>query len=572
MPSANNIPAFEVALAEHGFTQQEIIKGKGSEPYNHNTYPTDNTNSLVIKPIPGAASGADRYDKLLTLVELAKQHGCALYPISTGKNWGYGAAIPTFNNAVLLDLSNFDQISGYNPIAHQVTVEPGVTQQALYEFLLHQGDNHWMDATGGPKNSSILGNTLEWGFGHTPKGEHGKNILNITAIIPWAMDESASIISSGLNGTFNPVQEDPRVVGLGPEANGLFIQSNLGIVLTMTLTLLPKPDEFCAYFIDIPDNKFSDYVKLGHCLRANGVIHSASHIGNKHKAIQMALKFYPFEEAKGETPLPDNIGQKVCKKYGLADWTASGGLYGTANQIEAYKADLNKAISELGLKAQYINDKTLGVAEKLRHFLYRTSLGGLIFRIVSLIPGRLKVIFNKLAMFDDLKALYYLKKGVPTNRFVSTVYWRSNLPKEVSTEDNDPTAVKAGFIWVAPSTPISPDKVLPLTDLITDICTRFKFEPAISLTLLNERAAECVVSLSYDLSSESESKQAMLCHEEIIKHSAEKGYIIYRLSTESNKMELTPYLRQDFKRLDLKNLLDPENVIAPDRYRNIFVK
>ena len=389
----------------------EIISGKEGEHYNHNTYPSDCSSGLVVKPIPQATSGPERYHKLVTLVELAKQLGCALYPISTGKNWGYGAAIPTFENAVLLDLSNYDRISGYTPLAHQVTVEPGVTQQALYEFLRQQGDHHWMDATGGPKNSSILGNTLEWGFGHTPKGEHGKNILNITAIVPWAKGEPASIVSSGLNGTFDPNHEDPRVVGLGPEASGLFIQSNLGIVLTMTVTLLPKPDEFCAYFIDIPDNKFSDYVKLGHRLRANGVIHSASHIGNKHKAIQMALKFYPFDEAKGETPLPENISEQVCTKYGLADWTASGGLYGTTNQIKAYKEDLNEAISELGLKAQFINDKTLGVAEKLRNFLYHTSFGGLVFRIVSTLPGKLKVIFNKLAMFDDLKALYHLKKG-----------------------------------------------------------------------------------------------------------------------------------------------------------------
>ena len=74
------------------------------------------------------------------------------------------------------------------------------------------------------------------------------------------------------------------------------------------------------------------------------------------------------------------------------------------------------------------------------------------------------------------------------------------------------------------------------------------------------------------MSSKNESEQAMLCHEAILKQSADKGYIIYRLSTESNKMVLNEYLRQDFKRLDLKNMLDPENIIAPNRYRNIFVK
>ena len=572
MPSTNVDPNFKVFLLEHGFSENEFIDTEGLTGYNGNTYAPAHTSILAIRPVPESDEKSLRYKKILTLVEAAKKFHYPLYPISKGKNWGYGAALPTFDGAILLDLSNFNRISGYNKTTHQITVEPGVTQQDLYEFLLQNGDEHWMDATGGPTTSSILGNTLEWGFGHTAKGEHGKNVLNMSVVIPWSKNHEATVVSTGLNGTYSPINDDHRVVGLGPESHALFIQSNLAIVLDMTLTLLPKPDDFCAYFVDIPEHKFADYIALGHKLRANGVIHSASHIGNKHKAIQMALKFYPFDKANNQTPLPEDIGQQVCEKYGLADWTASGGIYGTARQIAAFKADLKEAIGELGLKAQFINDRTLGVARKLRHFLYHTKIGKFVYNVVSHLPGRLKVVFNKLAMFDDLEALYYLKKGVPSNRFVSTVYWRANLPESVSTQEHDPTQVKAGFIWVAPSTAISANKVLPLVDLITEACHKFKFEPAISLTLLNERAAECVVSLSFDMSDENESEQAMLCHQEIIHSGAQQGYIIYRLSTESNNMDLTPYVSQDFKRLDLKHLLDPENIISPNRYRNIFVK
>ncbi|HJP34531.1 MAG TPA: FAD-binding protein, partial [Gammaproteobacteria bacterium] len=48
-----------------------------------------------------------------------------LYPISRGKNWGYGDACPTTDGAAIVDLSRMNQIVEVNTDLAYCVVEPG---------------------------------------------------------------------------------------------------------------------------------------------------------------------------------------------------------------------------------------------------------------------------------------------------------------------------------------------------------------------------------------------------------------------------------------------------------------
>src|SRR5437868_1110072 len=74
-------------------------------------------------------------EEVQACVRIANRRGVALYPISSGKNWGYGSRVPAADHCALLDLSRMDRIVDFNEDLAYVTVEPGVRQRQLFEFL-----------------------------------------------------------------------------------------------------------------------------------------------------------------------------------------------------------------------------------------------------------------------------------------------------------------------------------------------------------------------------------------------------------------------------------------------------
>ena len=117
-------------------------------------------------------------------LQIAAVHSVPVYPISTGKNWGYGSRVPSSTGCVLMDLSRMNRILDFNENLAYVTIEPGVTQQQLWDFLREKGSNLWIDATGSTPHSSLIGNTLERGFGHTPYGDHASNVCGFEVVLP----------------------------------------------------------------------------------------------------------------------------------------------------------------------------------------------------------------------------------------------------------------------------------------------------------------------------------------------------------------------------------------------------
>jgi 4-cresol dehydrogenase (hydroxylating) len=565
---ASDLAPFISDLVSRNFDQVEVIQGEALEPYNKCTFPTKNKVLLVIKPKPTSLDKQDRYRKIIDVVEMAKKHLVHIYPISCGKNWGYGSTSPMGTAIVILDLSLFNLIQEFDDVSHQVCVEPGVTQQQLYDFLKQNGDLYLMDSTGAPTTSSIVGNTLECGFGHSSIAERSKNVLNLTLLIPGSESNEPELMSSSLIGTYDQTNSFKRIMNLGPDFTQLAMQSNYFVTLNMTISLKMKPDAFCAYFIDLNTEQFPHYIALARRLRNLGVIHSASHIGNKHKAIQMAVKHYPYDELNNTTPLSEDYIKNICDYYGLADWTVSGAFYGTKERVKADMNALKSEVATLGAKVMFIDDRRLEKINKLASFLNQNKLGKSLVSLISKVSPTLSVPFRKLGMLEDLKALYHLKKGVPTDHFVKTTFWRTKLDGSNSDLSN-PNDDRTGFIWIAPCVQICPTRISKLEKTIATITRRYGFEPALSITLLNERAAECVVSLSFNRLNENEEKNAMKCHEEILLECAKIGAYVYRLSTESAEVNIARFLQQDHKKMDLKNVFDPMDIIAPGKYRGI---
>ncbi len=72
-------------------------------------------------------------------LRIANRFDTPVYPISSGRNWGYGSRMPSADGCVLMDLGRMNQILDFNESLAYVTVEPGVTQAQLFAFLEERG-------------------------------------------------------------------------------------------------------------------------------------------------------------------------------------------------------------------------------------------------------------------------------------------------------------------------------------------------------------------------------------------------------------------------------------------------
>ena len=97
------------------------------------------------------------------LLGLAQNTKTNLYPISGGKNWGYGSCVPPHKKVVVLSLSKMNQIVDFDEEHGIITLEPGVSFKQLQTFLTEKRSKWHFNSPGSTTEASVLGNTLSRG-------------------------------------------------------------------------------------------------------------------------------------------------------------------------------------------------------------------------------------------------------------------------------------------------------------------------------------------------------------------------------------------------------------------------
>ncbi|MCU1238199.1 MAG: linked oxidase domain protein [Candidatus Solibacter sp.] len=473
-------------------------------------------------------------------LRIANRREVPVYPISSGKNWGYGSRVPASDGCVLLDLGRMNRILDFSEDLAYVTVEPGVTQAQLYAFLQERKSKLWMDATGASPHCSMIGNTMERGFGHTPYGDHFANSCGFEVVLP-----DGSVIETGF-ARFPSAKTAPlHRSGVGPILDGLFSQSNLGIVTRMTIWLMPAPEYFQAYYFRCEQNDgLGAILDALRPLRLDGTIRSASHIANDYKVLS-ALQQYPWDLTGGETPLQGHHMATLRNELKIGAWNGSGALYGTKAQVKEARRLLRRALKGKATRLQFLDDRLLRLAARFA-------------KPYQLVSG-----WNLERMLAVLKPVYGLMRGIPTDHPLFSTYWRKRTPPPPSM---DPDRDGCGLLWCSPVAPNDGRSAHELTGIATELILRQGFEPAISITILSERTISCVIALGYDREVEGEDERAKSCYDELLAALAAKGYHSYRLSVGS--MSAMGDKNSTYSELlrDLKYMIDPKGILSPGRY------
>jgi 4-cresol dehydrogenase (hydroxylating) len=142
-----------------------------------------------------------------------------LWPVSRGRNWGYGSRLPARDGTVVVDLGRLDAIGDLDRASLSVRIEPGVTQAALFDYLRANAPDLAMNVTGSGRLTSVLGNALERGIGYG--GERDQEVYALEVLLA---DGTLVAPARGRN-------HKSRTHPAGTSADGLFFQSNYGIVV-----------------------------------------------------------------------------------------------------------------------------------------------------------------------------------------------------------------------------------------------------------------------------------------------------------------------------------------------------
>ena len=223
--------------------EQRVVTGAAAQ----NTYGICTTG--IKREIPAALRPTSAQD-IRSIFHVARRYGIPLYPISTGHNWGYGTALPAVDGCVVLDLSGLNRIVDMDPVLGLVTVEPGVTQQDLFDHLERERLPFLVPTTGAGPDCSLVGNALERGYGITPYADHFGAVTAIEAILP-----DGRTYRSGLAELGGEAVDRAFKWGIGPYLDGLFAQGNFGIVTRMTIGLAPRPERIVAFLFAIREDE-----------------------------------------------------------------------------------------------------------------------------------------------------------------------------------------------------------------------------------------------------------------------------------------------------------------------------
>ena len=315
-----------------------------------------------ISTSASAAITPGSVEEIQAILRVASVHQVPLWTVSTGRNFAYGGAAPRLPGAVILDLKRLNRVIEVNEDLAYALVEPGVTYFDLYAHIKGKGFKLWIDPPA-PGWGSMVGNTLERGFGYTPYGDHAAHQCGMEVVLA-----NGELIRTGMGAMTDNSSWPLYKPGFGPSYDAMFMQSNFGIVTKMGIWLMPQPETslLCtAKFHNESDLEL--IVDTLRPLRLNQIIQNNAVIeGPVRWAAGISTRDQWYD---GDGAMPHDAIKAMIKKMGSGWWNLRFGLYGPAEIVDVNYRIVQKVFAkipgaELNAK-KYRHDEPAGGGDKL---------------------------------------------------------------------------------------------------------------------------------------------------------------------------------------------------------------
>lgn len=492
--------AYEQALAawqaqlgsEHVLINRETLRHAATA-----TFATTNQVRAILQPGSREEVGA--------CLAIACAYQVPIYPVSAGKNWGYGSRVPWGDQQVILSLHRLNRILAFDDQLATITVEPGVTFQQLYTFLAEQGASVTIAGPGSTLQASVVGNTVERGLALGFGGEKWSQVAALEVLLP-----DGRIIHTGSGRYHNSTHAATAVAG--PQLQGLFTQFNGGIVLSLILYLTPIPAFHQSFSF---------------------AIHGSDKLTAVLTAVQSLLRTGVLEVACG-----------LYNDYKLLSYTDCSPPEGKLLTRPAFTAEMRRLLNNVAWWGESLVSAPTEATGALKRRLIKDTLG---------------------AVTDDLS---FEPAGThqpfiypPAHTSLDSTYWRKR-----QSYSGDPDQDRCGVIWHSPVLPFQPEAIQACIATAETTLTEFQFEPILGLQCHSFRSVYMILSILYDREQPTQEEQALACYTALVSRLAAQGYYPYRAGTQS--VGKLPRPDDDTLSLlrSLKHALDPYQILAPGHY------
>ncbi|MEK9647988.1 MAG: FAD-binding oxidoreductase [Gammaproteobacteria bacterium] len=317
LPPGISAAAFDRALADFGSVVGDEWVFASDE--DRDTY-IDHFAFDQSAHVAAAAVAPETAQEVQSIVRLANEHKIPLWPISRGKNFGYGSAAPVLSGSIVLDMSRMKKIQ-MDLDNGVVLLEPGVGFYDLFDYVEQNDVPFWISPIGNSWGS-VIGNALDRGVGYTPYGDHASRLCGMEVVLP-----DGDMVRTGMGAMADSPSWNLHPYGFGPGWQQMFMQSNFGVVTKAGMWLMDKPESIVS--LDMELDQMDD---LGWAIdtlapmRRSGLLQQSPSIGNWLRAAAVLTNRTDWYD--GEGALPESVITAIRNQFGLGWWSINLRLYG----------------------------------------------------------------------------------------------------------------------------------------------------------------------------------------------------------------------------------------------------
>ncbi|SFB27728.1 4-cresol dehydrogenase (hydroxylating) [Collimonas sp. OK607] len=453
---------------------------------------------------PAGALIAESVEQVQAVLAVCSKYRIPVWPISTGKNFGYGTAAPAVPGQMVLDLKRMNKILEFDPVLGTVLLEPGVTYQQLQTYIDERNLPFWIAGPGAGSLVGPVGQSLERGIGYTPYGDHFAHSCGMEVVLA-----SGEVLRTGSGGITNTKAWQSHKYGYGPVLDGLFSQSNFGIVTKLGLWLMPAPATYKPFLVAFANHEdIGKAVEITQQLRLKGVIQNTAVIGHALYALAWFARRADIYTEPGS--VTDEWLTNFLKPKRLPVWGVNAALYGSEERVAADWKTVIEAFKDSG--GMLLTQEQLGGDPAWEHGK-------------GLMAGRLDMV--EYGLYN----------------------WRGG----------------GGSAWFAPVMQARGFEALKTMRLGKSILAEYGFD-FMGGYMVNPRDMTLVIDLLFDRSNPAELQKAHECFGRLIREFGAQGYGVYR--TNIAFMEQVADIYGPVKKIvnqRIKRALDPKGIIAPGK-------
>lgn len=446
------------------------------------------------------------------IVKLANIHRVPLFPISTGWNLGIGSRAPMEPGQVVMALGKrMNKVIEVNDELSYAVVEPGVSFNMMHEELGRRGSKLMMSPTAGPPDGSILGNAIDKGGGAGPLANHFENVCGMEVVLG-----NGDIIRTGDGGIDSSEHPNWHVTkySFGPALDGIFTQSNYGIVTRAGIWMMPRPAAIRLFFFTFPDDDdLGEIIDLIRPIKSAGLVPTQIRATNDLYLISSQER-HPRHDSRGDRqPLSDGERADLRRKYGVGAWTVSGALYGPNDEALQPALSVLKTRFLASGKATYISQE-----EAAPQGVFQAAINS--------------------------------NSGRPAGGELDMLKWRPGQ----------------GAIWLTPGARMDGALIRELQRDCRAAAAQFGLEYIASF-VCSGRFARGIHAILYDRTDAEEAARADRCYRAICEVFLRRGIFVGRAPTlyqAYHHQQRTPEIAAACTAI--KRALDPNGIIAPGRY------